>query len=301
MHTQEINLYISYLTYAVNFLTIVGSILSFIIFSRRAFERSTIGIYCRALAIFDLFVIFNFSVGIASIAMNYPLMVNTDWLCKTISYISPVFSSMSGWTLVAFSLDQLITVSLTKRFIFFKKIWFQYSLILGLFILHCLIFTPMIFSSSVTNKTIDANISTLICNTEWLALPIIILVEGTFIPFVILFILTAIIVGYLAKSRSQTINQLSSSLPSVRNQMRRRRKEFKYAFNSVILNIMHILLTSPITIIASIHFNDIGLYIIIAAVGYFIYSLNFALHFWIHFLVNSFFRNELFILFRIRN
>ena len=150
----EIVAYINDSVYLINILTAIGSVFSFIIFSRKSFEKSTIGIYCRSLAIFDLSVIFNLSVGISSISRNSnrSLILDTDWACKMMTYVMSIFSAISGWILVFFSIDQLITVSMTKRFLFYKKKWFQYSLILGLFIFHCLFYIPILFTSSVVYK-----------------------------------------------------------------------------------------------------------------------------------------------------
>lgn len=55
----EAYLNINYATYTANFLTIIGSIFSIIIFFRKVFSRNSIGFYCKTLAIFDLFNTYN--------------------------------------------------------------------------------------------------------------------------------------------------------------------------------------------------------------------------------------------------
>ena len=297
INIEEIVLKLTYTTYAVNLLTIIGSLLSFIIFSRKAFKKSAIGIYCRSLAIFDLFVCANFIAGIASILMkDSSLIQDTEWLCKMSTYITSAFSAMSGWVLVFFSLDQLITVLMSNRFPIFKKKWFQYSLILGLFVFHCLIYSPYIFLSELRNTTSSGNVTA--CKITSIALPLVLLFESSILPLAILFILTALIIRYLNKSRANAFNEhIMSSV----NSQRRVLHEYKYAFNSVILNIFHIVFSSPLIISLTIPFNDIELFMLVGFVGYLFYSLNFALHFWVHFCVNSIFRNEFFILIRVKN
>ena len=306
-NNQEILTYFNYAIYTVNFLTIIGSLLSFLIFSRKAFERSTIGIYCKSVAIYDLFVIFNLSVGIASILMkSRSLILEIEVVCKITSFLLSTFSPMSAWILVAFSLDQLITVSLTKRFLFFKKQPFQYTILIGLFIFHCLIYSPVPYLSGLHNITTNENSSLTTCGNNSIVFPIIILFEGFILPLVILFILTVIIIRYLAMTRSKINNvprlkKTSESLPNVTStsnmKNHRRVNDFKYAFNSVILNIIHIVFSSPLYILGSLPINALD-YELVNIIGYLLFSINFALHFGVHFCVNSIFRKEFLILFR---
>jgi hypothetical protein len=38
---------------------VIGNIISFIVFSRKPFLKNPVSIYCRALAIFDMFIIYS--------------------------------------------------------------------------------------------------------------------------------------------------------------------------------------------------------------------------------------------------
>lgn len=301
MNLEKILLDLNYLTYAVNFLTIITSILSLVIFSRKVFSRSTIGLYCRCLAVFDFSVIFNFTVGITAIAMNTrSLIPKVEWICKMSNFVLTAFSSNSGWILVFFSLDQLINVSMTKRFPFYKKKWFQIALIIGLIIVHLGMYTPNIVLSELQTVMLDANTTTTNCGINSIAFPIVLLIESSVLPLITLLILTGLIVRYLAQSRNRTFNEFSHTMSSANGLVNKRRKDFKYAFNSVILNIMHILLSAPLLIFTTLPTTDYGFYQLLTTIGYFLSLLNQCLHFWVHFCVNSFFRNEVLILFRIR-
>lgn len=309
MNIKEILLYLNYSTYVINTLTIIGSLLSFIIFSRKAFKKSTIGIYCRSLAVYDLFVCINLIVGIASIVMKeLSLILDTQWICKMTTYTSSAFSAMSGWVLVFFSLDQLISVSMTQRFLFFKKKWFQYLLILGLFVFHCLIYSPYIFLSDLRNTTNNGSAPPITCYISSIALPIVLLFESSILPLTILSIVSSLIVRYLALSRkkanfstprSATISEhFSNASTSTNNQRAHRRtlKDYRFAFNSVILNISHIFFSSLLLIFLSLPMNDADFQFLFNTIAYLLYFINFALHFWVHFCVNSLFRKEFFIL-----
>ena len=294
---------INYSIYAMNFLAIIGSVFTYVIFFKKVFRKNTIGFYCRSLAFCDLFIIYNLIVGIAQIVMNnFTLVENNNWLCRTISYISPVFSSMSGWILVAFSLDQLINVSMTKRFAFFKKRWFQYSVLFGLFTFHCLFYVPNFLYSESKNIKINVNVNYTICGNKSLVLPIALLVESSILPLITLLMLTSLIVRYLTKSRNKTFNVEMSNFSFSSNHImqQKRAKDMKFAFNLVILNVMHIFLTSPAIIVSAIQFTNLEVYLIVYVISHFFFSLNFALHFWIHFCVNSVFRKEFLTLIRIK-
>ena len=68
--TLEIRSFILYLLYGVNFIGIVGKIFAFVIFSRKSFEKSSIGVYGKCLAIFDQFIAFNLILNLVSIATD---------------------------------------------------------------------------------------------------------------------------------------------------------------------------------------------------------------------------------------
>lgn len=282
----DINAYlnISYATYTANFMTIIGSVFSIIIFSRKVFSRNSIGVYCRSLAIFDLFNTYNLGVGIATKITNQTLFQENNVLCKLYNYISPVFASMCAW-----------------RFEFFKKRWFQYSLIIGLLIFHCLLYTPNLFFSGIVVYQYD-NFTSSQCLNPSFVMPIILLVESSLLTLIILFIVSALIIRFLADSRNKVANESSNTTSNTTNNSARQRraKDLKFAFNSVILNIFHIFLTTPAVILSAIPISDVVVYLLANLIAYFFYSLNFALHFWVHLVVNSFFRKEFLIFIRVK-
>jgi hypothetical protein len=181
-------------------LTIVGSILSLIVFSRKAFQKSSIWIYCRALAIFDLYVIFNLSIGLYSQISGVQLIASNSYVCKVSYFLTDSFTSVQGWILVVFSVDQLIDVSMTKRFAFYKKQWFQYALIIGVFVFHCGLYSQVFVL--VTNLGIKiGNTVSYSCDTLSLALPIVYFIECSLLPFIILLITSSLILRLLIRSR----------------------------------------------------------------------------------------------------
>ena len=280
---------------AINLMTIVGSILSFIVFSRKAFQKSSIRIYCRALAIFDLYVIFNLSVDVYSQISGVQLIASNSYVCKVSYFLTDSFTSVQGWILVVFSVDQLIDVSMTKRFAFYKKHWFQYALIIGVFIFHCGLYSQVFVL--VTNLGIKiGNTVSYSCDTLSLALPIVYFIECSLLPFIILLISSSLILRILIRSRRRTGLGTSNSDSS----FTRRIRDLKFAFNSVVLNAIFIIFTTPLVVRLFFPKTDfVTGYYINNILSLFFY-LNYALHFWVHLSFNSIFRNEFLILLRIK-
>lgn len=293
-YQEAINI-INYIIYAVNFMTILGSLLSFIVFSRKAFEKSSVGIYCKSLAIFDLFVAFNLCVNIVSMIINIPLAYSNDAICKANSFITTGVSAVPAWILVAFSFDQLIIVSRIERFQFLKRKWFQYSIIFVIFIFHCALYSPIIVLASTNNST-HQNETIYSCDSNSNTLPIFYLIESSVMPFLFLIISVSFIVRILIKSRQKVSTVQGSALVA-----RRRRHDFKFAFNSIILNILFIVLSAPVVLNFIINNqSDYWLFNFINTICNLFFYLNYALHFWIHLTFNSIFRNEFLVLFRIK-
>ena len=278
-------------------MTILGSLFSFVIYSRKAFERSTIRTYCRALAIFDLFMLVPFLVGFIGALQNISITTENDFWCKFVNFIAVGLSPIPGWILVVFAFDRLIAVSMTKRFEFAKKKWFQYSLIAGLFVFHCALYSPVFVLVGVLMIPVEGGINTT-CDTVSLLIPIIYLLESSIVPFIIIIITTAFIVRLLVRSRRRT--SVVKELGNRRRSITIKSKELKFAFNSVFLNFFFIALTSPQLFHYIFPEEDYNLNDLVTTICFVFFYLNFALHFWVHLVTNSVFRNEFLVILRIR-
>ena len=311
---KELADYIYYFIYCINFMGILGNICSFIVFSRPTFAKSSIGVYCKFLALFDLFTLFNLVNGLVGFIIGYSPLNNLTYICQLGFYITVGISPIPGWILVLFSIDQLITVSMTKRFGFIKTKWFQYVLIAAVFLFHCGIYSPVVLMVDVHNIT-DENGTVLFlsCDSFTLILPLFYLVESSLVPFTVMIVTTSRIVQLLVQSRHRTSelgsNQSAESNRSetttAKNELKtpssiRRARNLKYGFNSVILNILFIILTFPVVVLYIFPQYDFFLYNLIDSICMVFFYLNFALHFWVHFAVNSIFRNQFLILLRIK-
>lgn len=199
---QKISDTLDKIVYGFNALSIIGSILSIIVYSRKAFEKSSFGFYCKWVSIFDLVNIVNLGFGIASLIVNSSFINYYDSICKIYYYILAVTSSLPIWILVIFSFDQVIIVSRTERFQFFKKRWFQYTCISTIIVFQSAIYTSLIVLSGVQNAQIQ-NTTFSFCTVYSNVVPIVFLVESKLIPFLLIIISMYFLVSILIKSRKK--------------------------------------------------------------------------------------------------
>lgn len=284
------------LTFVINIFTICGSFISFIIFSRKPFQKSSVAFYCKSLAIFDLFVLFLTGFGIAGQIINVQLIASNNNICMVIFFFSTATSPIQGWILFVFSLDQLNTVSMSHRLGFIRKRFFQFAFIISNFIFHCCLYIPVFFNVG-SKSAVYNNITYFTCTSNSKALQITYLIEGTILPFVGMLITTSLIVKALIKSSQK---RRASSIHPLNYAFDTRARDLKYAFNSVILNVLYILLTTPLVVFYVLTIRDFILSAILNVIFYIFFYLNFALHFWVYLILNSYFRNELLVMLRLR-
>ena len=283
-----------YVMYAIDSLTIAGSIMSFIIFSRRSFSNNSIQVYFKSLAISDLYVLMPFFLGVIGAIMNVSFANRSDFICKISNFVSVGLSAIPGWILVFYSIDRLFTVSMTRRFEFRKKKWFQYTVIFGILVANCALYSPMFVLVGVLNVTTSDGFDQS-CDSTSLVIPIIYLVESSLVPFGIMILTTGLILRALVKSRRR-----ASIAPTGHKRITRRGRDIKFAFNSLVLNIVFIALTSPQIFHYIFPEDDYLLNDLVTTICYVIFYLNSALHFWIHLAVNSIFRNQVLVMIGLR-
>ena len=296
VNIQDVTTNVKYTTYGINCLGLIGSAISIVIFSRKKFAKKSIGVYCKCLALFDIFVVFNLVVKITEIIIKQPIFNRYEVVCKLITFISSGISPIPGWILAAFSLDQLICVSnesIKQRFSFTKNKWFQYFLIIGIFIVHLGIYSPVFVLVSIQDIIPDQNRSIFVCKADSDVLPIMFLIESSSLPFLIIIVSTTQIVKRLVKvKRTISVRSMNSDRSALKS------RHVKYAFNSVILNVMFVVLTTPLLVyylLPPFYYTTSSL---INSICFLFFNLNFSLHFFVYLCVNSVFRHELIIFIR---
>lgn len=354
---------------AINSVSFLQNLLALVVFSQKAFAKSSFRIYFKSLAVFDMFVVFYVIAGIFSLVYDQDLLNQNDFMCKCIYLVSVGLSPNSGWVLVMFSLDQLNRVTMSKRCVFIRQRKFQLAILAGLFIIHLLnalyIITQVrvkaIPTTSMESTTTNVTFH-LKCDypTAISFLPLFYMLESCVIPLVVMIVTTTLILKVLFQSRaalgrhsestpvnalakaeenigeeeeeqeeeeekkldsreengSKSINNTKtnkskSSLSSVSQMLQigvalsnsvnlKKNRNIKFAFNSVVFNIVFVILVTPMTMLHLYRTSNSVRFIRLRYTFFIMMSLNYASHFWIHYLVNSIFRKQLldFIKFR---
>lgn len=294
--------YLDIVAFGIISIGLLGNVISFVIFSRKAFEKSSVGFYCKSLAVFDSFGITKLGFGIAALILNTDLFNMHNYVCKAVYMTSFLLSPIPGWILVAFSLDQLITVTRTQRFGFIKTRNFRYAFIIGIFLIQCGVYSMAVFDISVQNVT-SGNLTLKGCILDPASVyPYIYLLESNLIPFVLMMLLTGLILRCLVKSRRNLEKVASNSVISSVQSQRRKIRDRKWALSSVTLNILFIVLMCPLVFVFMFpDRNDYYNNEFMRAIAFLFYYANFAAHFFTHLATNLIFRNEILVIFGIRD
>lgn len=278
---------------------LLGNLLSFLVFSRKAFRKSSINVYCRALAIFDCFtaIVLIFNTGSDTDGLGFLLSVKTNIGCKIFLYITVAFSTVSGWILVMFSIDQILNVSNSQRLEMFKKKHVQIGMILTVALVHVLLYLVIPIRLTIIDSPISGtNLTTPLCSVNNMPLTrlfqIIYLIECILVPFVIMMLTTVYILRVLNSSMRRLSVFESKSMRSIA--MKSKYKQRKFALNSVALNILFIALTCPLVIGFMISSGNVLVDILIQRSMFMLFLLNYSIHFATHFIVNSVFRRQFF-------
>lgn len=310
------------ITTIINTLGLIGNVFSFLTFSRKAFSKSSIHIYCRALAIFDSFILLLIIFDLLFTYMNLDLKLHSNATCKSISFLIAAIVPISGWILVAFSIDQIITAKSlpppplppsTKSFsrrgtgsghrhhhhmtAYSNNTKNNYTnqriaIVVGICVVHVLLYAWVPVWVEHKERTIfirGHNVTTMkSCNPRNLPhahiLAFFYWVESGLAPFVVMMCTTSLIAKTLYESRK--------SLGQMGAQLARKVKDRKYALNSVVLNLLFIVLTSPLLFRFIFNSSDYLKELLELKIASLLFFLNYAFHFLAHFVVNSVFRVE---------
>lgn len=279
---------LAYITYgtrgSVNLVGILGNIISFVIFSRSAFSKNSIGVYCRALALFNCFTLNQLAADVALFFYDSYPPDFIDIYCKLSYYITVVGSSITAWILVAFSVDKMLSMKKQPRFDFIKKRSFQLGLIVGIFFFHLVLYIelPILLYSGLDPKLNETK-----CIKPYDSIiGALYLVEASLIPFIVMVYSSVVIIRTIGQSRRKSI----VGKEAVR---KRRTRDFKFALTSLSLNFLFISLKLPLVLfyaLSSVGFLLNDDYFQIATLLFF---ANASISFFVYVASNSLFRREL--------
>lgn len=299
MSFHDFYIIISYIEFAVWIVALFGNILSFIVFSRDSFAQNSINVYCRAMSIFDSFIIINIVDYFYSRILNNQIFLTSMLMCKMNNYLVLSMSSITEWVLVMFSFDKMICVTQMTKFSFFKKPKFQVCMITVITLINLAIYTPVPVWINFELYPMGHNSSIFACSIDTVpffkTIGMIYLIESTLVPFALFMLTTFVIIIAIYKSSKN----LQRTISFTQQYKHRRAKDRKFAFNSIVLNLLFIIFKLPISLcfIVDLGQNELSYFVII--MSEFAFFLNPCTRFFSYLLINSIFRRELVLLLRL--
>ena len=274
---------------------LMGNIITFIIFSRPVFQKNSISIYCRALAVFDSFTIVHlvYEYGIAF--SSYFLGNYSDLACIVYNYSNIGFGPIPGWILIALSIDKLLSMKNIGNSLI-KKRWFQLIIIASIVLINLLLYIEIpiylrLVSFEYGNTTYRYCILNMMPYGDIVNL--MYLIQANIVPFLIMITTSIMSIRLIRKSSKNISAQLAS-------RERRRKRDIKFAVTSIMFNFMFIILRLPIVMLSflSIFISSLTNTDLSFMLTYLLYFVNFSSGIIVHLVSNNIFRREFLAFFR---
>jgi hypothetical protein len=279
---------------------LIGNILSFIIFSRPTFSKNSIGIYCRALAIFDCYTIIELISDLTRIFSDFFIPAHSNFFCKVFFYFNVGFSSIPGWILVIFSFDKMISMRRTThgKFEFLKKPKFQVWAIVVIVLTNLLIYSEVPILLNIFNDS-NQNMTSQVPDCDLTYMPFYGLVdafylfEASVIPFGLMIFTSVSIVRSIRRSRKMLEKTMKRDSLIMRE---RKSRDVKFAVTSLALNVLFVVLKLPIVFYYLLTFYGVSLSWVVFFLTLELFYVNSAIPIFVHLASNWLFRKELRIL-----
>ena len=285
------------IVYIYPFLSLIGvvsNILSFIIFSRKKFQNTIFSTYFRCLVTFDTLTISLLINKFFELNFNIYFRDFSNELCKFRYYFIYSVFPISGWTLVLISIDRFMNISFPNKFLFIKRVKFQFSMCFFVLGFNLAYYFPNLFYyikvNVVLNNSTNQTIMTYKCTNPGIPIEWMDMIESTLLPFICMLLFTSLTIILLFRSRKKSTLNNSNKLI--------RRKDLRFALTSITLNFVFFLLNLPYGILSltNMYNQDLSknkdLYQLISSLFYLLTFSNSATVFFINLAVNSMFRNE---------
>jgi hypothetical protein len=291
------------------FLLIIGMIgnsLGFIVLTSKTNKLSKLSVrnLMRFIAILDTLYLFQIIADYLTNSYNLDIRLISRYWCKLFVYFNYCICPISSWLIVFVSVERMASITSPRLAKIFNKHKFQFRLCLFIIIFNLIYYAPFVlFNDLITVEDNSNNTNNVVCTyvndiySE--ALPLMDLFNSALIPFIILTLTSINTIYNILKPRGKFSNNQSDNQNNSNNTNRNEKfkKDIKFAITLIILNIIYLFFNLPICITNYIDTTDF-IYILTL----YIFYAHFATNFWIFFIFNSLFRNELiYLLFKIKS
>lgn len=293
-----IEIFIAFGYFATFILGIIGNLLSFKIFSRDAFKGHSFTIYFKFMTLNDLTITIYSATFILRSVFNIDLRTYSSFLCPTIDYITYILSPISSYLLVVISIDRFIKIQFQSKFGFFFRPKFQITLIFLIYTFNVIIFLTFFWNQKLTRKIIpSSNTTVTTCDDKSTIQDNTEIYAGIFLPFGLMIFFSGATIIHVFRSRFRVTRQSGTSQLN-----RLSKKDKKFAFTSVSLNIVYLTLNLPLILLIELGENlNPDIYNKLTQLLNIFYYTNYAIGFFLQITANSIFRNEFFKMLHLKH
>ena len=281
--------------YTLPVITLIGlftNSLSFMIFSRKRFNKTIFSTYMRC---FILIQTLNLILPInrfLELNLNLYFSRISDFCCKLRNIFSHIFLANSAWLLAVISFDRYLSVSYPNRYLFRKKVKFQ---VITCFCVIAFNFTTLspnwLYYLNETNITNQSFLIPSTCVSLSIWLDTLELFQLCINPFFFMILFTFLTIKNVLKSRNK-INQKTNG------QSKFKQNDRKFVISSISINICFLLLNFPHFFLKIIKeytklFDNLkDLFALLQTIFLFLLYINLISTFLVQYLVNSIFKSE---------
>lgn len=289
---QRINYIFQCLTFSICVIGIVGNVLVIVVFSHKSLRKYSYSFYSQVKAVGDTLVLLFGIRNWSRFVMDANLDTLSPFICAVFNkYLIYVGTILSIWLIAFITLDRLVTIIYPNRFHFFRKRWFQFTIVGIVFVYSNVVNIMLPINTNLKTQPSKTQNSTLV--TTCLATPEILAkhswIISSHISVVILVfnnILIVRLILFIAASRtkvSATTRQSKNRISS---------KDRKFAITTIVLSLLAVVFKLP-KMMVNIIMESAGLtddyYQMWFSIGITIYDIEAGCSFFVNLLLNSVF------------
>ena len=233
-------------------LSLVGTILGIIIFSRKTLNKFPMRHVYQSLLATDAIYVIKITIQNTILYTSIgPVKLLSTFACKLYMYTNFLICPISSWLLVLISVERCLTIVFVNRMKILGNRKFELFLIAFVIICNFLLYTPFLLyqelQQTITNNTdtnetqieSDCDFSDITYSNTYYLMD---LIHSTLIPYAIMLVSSIILIVFVIKSRMR-IQRLTNS-----RERKSLIKEIRFGMTILLLNFFFVILNLPICV-----------------------------------------------------
>ncbi len=279
-------------SYILLFFGFIGNIIGFVIFLRKSMNKkiTTKPIYQALLSIDSVYLLSQVLQDTFDY-FEFNLSKTSSILCKLRGYWNFSIAPIPIWFLVFITIERYVSIKF-HHFKLLKLKKFQFFILTIIISCNLILYIPFAIFYTIYSETNNSN---LLCDFKDLNLLntmfTIDIINGTILPFILIIIFSCLLIYKIITTRIKAMKMLTEIMK------KKLLKDIRLSISILIMN-LSILLILPVSI-TNYFFYDLDsklVYNIICCISYSYYCVDF----YVLFLFNSNFKNEVLLMFKIR-